>query len=300
MFLCQWALGIQPCKMLLRCRKESGFELPLKFMYITNNPAVAKAAEKGGVDRLWIDLETMGKEERQPGMNTVKSHHTMEDISVLRKILQQSELLVRVNPLYDGSKAEVDEAIARGADILMLPMFRTADDAARFVKLVNGRAKVLLLLETVDAEKNIEDIVKVQGVDEIHIGLNDLHLEHHQSFLFEPLADGTVERICKVIRKAGIPYGFGGLARLDGGLLPGSRVLAEHYRLGSSMVILSRAFFDSVDGYDANELDHTFRDELQAIRAYEEKLKHESASFFEDNKCKMEGIVEKIVKMKMK
>lgn len=269
--------------------------MALKFMYITNDPIIAKAAERGGVNRLWIDLETIGKEERQPGMDTVKSHHTMQDISILRKVLTQSELLVRVNSLYDGTKAEVDEAIARGADILMLPMFRTEKDAAQFVELVAGRAKVLLLLETVDAEKNIEEIVKVPGVDEIHIGLNDLHLEHHQSFLFEPLADGTVEKICTVIRKAGIPYGFGGLAKLDGGLLPGRMVLAEHYRLGSSMVILSRAFFDAGRNHDAADVERAFGVEIQAIRAYEAQLSHMSRDFFEENRLRVAEIVRQII-----
>ncbi len=36
--------------------------------------------KKNGVDRIWIDLETLGKEERQKGMNTVKSKHSIEDI----------------------------------------------------------------------------------------------------------------------------------------------------------------------------------------------------------------------------
>ena len=267
----------------------------LKFMYITNNPAIAEVADAHGVDRIWIDLETRGKEERQRGMNTVKSHHTMQDISAIRKVLKKADLLVRVNPLYDGTKAEVDEAIARGADILMLPMFRTVDDVVCFVEIVAGRAKVLLLLETMDAEKNIEEIVKVAGVDEIHIGLNDLHLEHHQKFLFEPLADGTIDKICNVIHKAGIPYGFGGIAKLDGGLLPGRMVLAEHCRLGSSMVILSRAFFDAKAGGDAEEMEQVFSSELKAIRDCEEKLSHESDTFFEMNHREVAKAVRAIV-----
>ena len=51
--------------------------MTLKLMYITNRPDVALIAEKYGVDRIWIDLETLGKEERQKGMNTVKSNHTV-------------------------------------------------------------------------------------------------------------------------------------------------------------------------------------------------------------------------------
>lgn len=95
----------------------------LDFMFITNNPNVAKAAEECGVRRVWVDLEMIGKEARQLGMNTVKSGHTLQDISVVKEILTTSELLVRVNPIYKGSEAEINEVIERGADIIMLPFF---------------------------------------------------------------------------------------------------------------------------------------------------------------------------------
>lgn len=39
--------------------------MSLKLMYITNRVDVALVAEKYGVDRIWVDLETLGKEERQ-------------------------------------------------------------------------------------------------------------------------------------------------------------------------------------------------------------------------------------------
>ena len=45
--------------------------MALKLMYITNNADVALIAEKYGVDRIWVDLESLGKEERQQGMNSV-------------------------------------------------------------------------------------------------------------------------------------------------------------------------------------------------------------------------------------
>ena len=53
--------------------------MPLKLMYITNDLQVALIAQKYGVDRIWIDLETKGKEERQKGRNSVKSQHKVED-----------------------------------------------------------------------------------------------------------------------------------------------------------------------------------------------------------------------------
>ena len=35
--------------------------MPLTYMYITNRPQVARIAQNAGVDRVWIDLEYMGK-----------------------------------------------------------------------------------------------------------------------------------------------------------------------------------------------------------------------------------------------
>ena len=108
--------------------------MSLTLMYITNNPDMARIAQKAGVDRVWIDMEYIGKEDRQAGMNTVKSHHTVEDIRRLRPLLTSSQLQVRVNPLHQataafgGSKEEIDDAIAAGAEIVMLPMFRTRAD----------------------------------------------------------------------------------------------------------------------------------------------------------------------------
>ena len=68
----------------------------LKLMYITNDPKTALIAEQAGVDRIFVDLETVGKELRQGGMNTVQSHHTLEDVKALRQVLSKSELLVPI------------------------------------------------------------------------------------------------------------------------------------------------------------------------------------------------------------
>ena len=65
----------------------------LKLMYITNDPAVAKIAADAGVDRIFIDMEVLGKAERQGGMDTVQSHHTPEDIAKVRDAIgDQAEI----------------------------------------------------------------------------------------------------------------------------------------------------------------------------------------------------------------
>ena len=67
------------------------------------------------------------------------------------------------------------------------------------------------LLESKDALENIDEILEVSGIDEIHIGLNDISLDLKKKFMFELLADGTVEMLCEKLRRKGIPYGFGGI-----------------------------------------------------------------------------------------
>lgn len=75
----------------------------LKLMYITNRPEIARIAEEAGVDRIFVDLETIGKQKRQGGMDTVQSHHTLEDIPRIREAFHK-EVLVRSNPIHPGSR----------------------------------------------------------------------------------------------------------------------------------------------------------------------------------------------------
>ena len=91
----------------------------MKLMFITNRDEIALAAERAGVDRIFIDLETIGKQERQGGMDTVQSRHTVDDVRRIRKLIHKSELLVRVNQIYEDTEKEINEVIEAGADILI-------------------------------------------------------------------------------------------------------------------------------------------------------------------------------------
>ncbi|MBQ9861555.1 MAG: aldolase [Clostridia bacterium] len=262
--------------------------MALKLMYITNSQQVARIAEAAGVDRIFVDMEYIGKGLRQGGMDTVQSHHTFDDVQSISSVLSSAELLVRINPIheataeYGSSREEIDRAIQNGADILMLPYFKTVDEVREFVDLVGGRAKTMPLIETPQAAALIEDIVKIDGIDELFIGLNDLSLGYGKKFMFEILADGTVDRLADVIKSKGIPFGFGGLAALDGGLLPGYMVLKEHYRLGSDSVILSRSFCNSNKCVNIEEISDTFFKGIEEIRQYEKTLL--GVTDFEENR----------------
>lgn len=209
------------------------------FLYITNDPEIASFVESCGVNRIFIDLERMGKQERQGHLDTVISKHDFSDIVKVKEVLKQSELLVRLNPLHSGSQDEINQAVENGADIIMQPMFNSVDEVSRFGAMINGRAKFIPLVETIESSKICTQICDISFVDEIHIGLNDLHLEFEMKFMFELIANGYVEDMVANLSK---PFGIGGIARLNQGDVSGKLVMSQHVKLGSSAVILSRAF----------------------------------------------------------
>lgn len=219
----------------------------MDLIVITNNPKEATILESMGVDRLMVDLETLGKLERQRGRPTWISDHKLADVRAVRNVLSKGVLVTRINPLHNTSGEEIDEVIALGADVLMLPMATTAREAKTFVRLVGGRVKTCLLLETVAALECADEITGITGLDEIHVGLNDLHLTLGMKCMFQVLADGLLDRLsCKTL-SAGKKLGIGGVGAAGFSEIEPKLVMAEHVRLGSSMVILGRSFFTGVE-----------------------------------------------------
>lgn len=268
---------------------------PLRFMLITSSPDVAKAAESAGVDRIFVDLEVLGKRERQQGRSTVISDHTIKDVAAVAGALQKAELLVRVNPLHPGTLDEVNRAIESGADLLMLPMFRSAQELDTFCRMVAGRVGVIALVETPEAVKDIEAIARVPGLSAVHIGLNDLSLALKMDFLFEPLASGMIDRMADVLRKAGIPFGFGGVARVGQGALPAELVLGEHVRSDSTAVILSRAFHGGTNAADRVIVDRlNLTEEIARLRSVEARLRRRTPEEVERDRVKTKQIIEQI------
>ena len=267
----------------------------IKFFYITNKPDVALIAEEAGVDRIFVDLEQIGKQERQGGMDSVQSKHSLNDVETMHYILSKAQLLVRSNPIHINSEVEIDAIVKNGADIIMLPFFKTVEEVRKFLCYVGGRAKTVLLIETKEAVEVIDDILALDGIDEMYIGLNDLHLSYGMTFMFQLLADGTVDRLVEKFKKRGVPYGFGGIARLGGGMLPAEHVMAEHYRLGSTRAILARAFCNSDKVIDEVELRETFNCGMQELRVLESTLSAQTADFFESNRKFVQKSVSDIV-----
>lgn len=271
--------------------------MALTLMYITNNPITARIAQNAGVDRIWIDMEHIGKDLRQGGMDTVKNYHTIDDIKALRPVVNSAELMVSINPIHEASldycnsKEEIEQVIDAGADIIMLPMFKTVEEVQEFIDYVGGRAKVQLLVETAEAVDNIDDILEITGIDEIHIGLNDLHLAYQKTFMFELLCDDTISKLCKKIADKGIKYGFGGIARVGHGMLPAEYIIAEHYHLGSTAAILSRGFCDANVMKNPSEIQSIFIEGVKNIRFKEAEVAKYTEQQYKEN---LEIIREKV------
>lgn len=274
--------------------------MPLKLMYITNRPDVALIAEKNGVDRIFMDMEYIGKEQRQGKLDSVKNHHTVEDVKRLRQFITQAELLVRVNPIHEASETytssedEIDAVIAAGADIVMLPFFKTIAEVQRFMKAVDGRCRTMLLLETPEAVQILDSILMLKGIDEIHIGLNDLSIGYGKKFMFELLTDGTVERLCRKLQLAGVFYGFGGIASLGRGQVPAELIIREHYWLGSHMAILSRSFCNVDKFADLDAIEEIFFRGVREIRTLEKECASHTR-YFTDNYKELKAAVDEVV-----
>ncbi|QJW85041.1 aldolase [Ramlibacter terrae] len=259
----------------------------LELIQITNDAAFARRCEAIGGFRILVDLERLGKAERQAGRNTFISEHQLGDVARVRAVLREARLMVRVNPLHDGTAAELDAVLAHRPDCVMLPMFSSAAEVAAFAGLLRGRAPLVALLETAGALATLDDWIATPGLQEVYVGLNDLHISPGCRFMFEPLADGTVERVAQACRARGLRFGFGGIARLDEGLLPGRDVLAEHLRLGSGAVILSRTFH-------REDADSVLEAEVAALRSAEAQLAARSTAQEQQDARRIAAAIERI------
>jgi hypothetical protein len=123
---------------------------------------------------------------------------------------------------------------------------------------------------------------------EVFVGLNDLHLSLGCQFMFEPLAQGLLDSVAHRVSAHGLRFGFGGIARLGEGLLPGRDVLAEHLRLGSQAVILSRTFHRP-DAPGAAV--HTFEAGVESLRNAERVLRMRTPGQVDADRLRISALI---------
>lgn len=267
----------------------------LKLMMLTHDPVIAKAADEAGVDRIFYDLEYINKRERQHGRNTVISEYDIDGITDVKNAVKNGELVVRVNPIYFNSKREINEVLSKEPDYVMLPMVVDSHDVEKFVELVDGRAKTIIMVETTQALARLDDILEVKGIDEVFVGLNDLHIGLGLSFMFEVVAFGILDYIASKCNEKGITFGFGGVARIGQGELPAETIIGEHYRLGSQTVILSRVFKGTRDSGEKASFDFDLKEELGKIRDREKECEGWTDKQFNENHKLVKDYVKRVL-----
>ena len=82
---------------------SGGKVLDLRLWHWTDDVAEALAAEAAGVDRIGLDIERLGKAERQAGLASWISPHELSALPALRATLGRAQLFVRVNMLHPDS-----------------------------------------------------------------------------------------------------------------------------------------------------------------------------------------------------
>ena len=254
--------------------------------FLTNKPAFAIVAEDAGIDRICIDLERIGKRERQPELNARISDHTISDIESIKKSIKKTSLIVRINPINPASQAEINAVIDSGADLLMLPFFRRTEEIEQFLGYTNGRARCTLLLETSSALARLEEITKIAGVEEIMVGLNDLHKELRLNNHFELLSSNLMNYISNEIRKNKIAFSFGGVGRVDDAsfAVPSNLILPHYPLYKANGAWLSRSFLHGMD------IETELKEAVIKLRNHLTKLSESPRYLLEKNRIKLKTL----------
>ena len=224
---------------------------PFELLLFSADPDVVSRYTEAGVDGFVVDWESKGKEARQAGADTEINADTPEDLRRVRAATA-ARVVCRVNPHGPWTHGEVEEAIAGGADEVLLPMVRSPEDVGEAIRCAAGRCGVGILVETVDAVGRAAELARLP-LTRVYVGLNDLAIERKSRSIFEPLVDGLVDRIRPLFH---VPFGLAGLTLPEGGRpIPCRLLIAEMARLACAFSFLRRSWRRDVAGRDArNEL----------------------------------------------
>ncbi|QGJ70997.1 HpcH/HpaI aldolase/citrate lyase family protein [Planctomycetales bacterium 10988] len=216
------------------------------FTLFTKDPLLAKQADLGGIGRIGVDLEVLGKENRQARKENRFSDHTLEDFIRIQRVLTKAESFARVNPIHAESQQEIESFIQAGVNWLMLPYFHTVSEVEKFLSYVKNRARVVLLIETPESVSLLSELIQLEGVDEVHFGLNDLRLALKLPFHFQVLTNHHLDEAFELLRSKNIPFGIAGVGYPgDSSVpIPPAFFYSQLCLLGATRTLISRSFLN--------------------------------------------------------
>jgi citrate lyase subunit beta/citryl-CoA lyase len=137
-----------------------------------DQPDLLRKAPNAGADVIVFDLEdAVAPTEKAAARETVTS--------VLGELDPGCELCVRINPLSEGGRADLDALVpdAAAVDSIMLPKVSASDDVTALADALeehNLTLPVLALLETAGGVLDAPEIADVDAVDAVLLGAEDL------------------------------------------------------------------------------------------------------------------------------
>jgi hypothetical protein len=254
----------------------TAFELLL----FSTDPATVSRYTEAGVDGFIVDWESKGKERRQSGADTEINHDTPEDLRRVRAATS-ARLFCRLNQHGPWTPGEIEEAIAGGADELLIPMVRSPEEVVEVIRLVADRCGVGIFVETLDAVRHADQLARLP-ISRVYVGLNDLSIERRSRSIFEPLTNGLVDAIRPLFT---VPFGLAGLTLPECGRpIPCRLLIGEITRLSCGFSFLRRAWRRDMAGRDP-------RAELPRIRAAIEGAGQRSAGEIARDRAELVEIV---------
>ncbi len=228
---------------------------PFVLTLFTDDPVLATAADHAGIDRIGVDLEYIGKAARQLGTQSRLSDHRAEALAPIAAGLTRADLFARVNPLHEGSEAELEAVLAQGVKVVMLPYFKAIAPVMEFCALLRRRARLVALVETVESLDLITELLALPDIDELHFGLNDLRIQMGFANHFDVLDTVVFRRALDCVRDAGKPFGIAAVAQPGDKSLPVDPLATcrKIVHLGATRALVARSFFGA--GYELAALD---------------------------------------------
>jgi len=240
----------------------TAFELLL----FSTDPETVSRHTEAGVDGFIVDWERIGKETRQAGADTEINADTPEDLRRVRAATTV-RLICRLNQTGPWTPGEIEEAVAGGADELLIPMVRRPAEVQEAIRLAAGRCGVGILVETLDAVRHAAELARLP-ISRAYVGLNDLSIERRSPSIFGALTDGLIDGIRPFFS---VPFGLAGLTLPEGGRpIPCRLLIGEMARLSCSFSFLRRSFRRDMTGRDP-------RVEIPRLRAAIERAGRRSA-----------------------
>lgn len=212
---------------------------PLELMLFESTAQGAKAVMPSGINRFIIDWEYIGKAERQAGFDTEIVPVGPFELSEVSR-LPNALAWCRINRDGPQMPEEVELAVSSGARGIFLPMVTAPFEVERFLRAVDGRCQVGILVETSAALACVRSLAELP-LDRVYFGLNDFAISRGGGSIFRAVLDGSVERAREAFD--GRPFGFGGVTAIDGGTpVPCARLIEEMARLDCQFSFLRRSF----------------------------------------------------------